>query len=469
MAHDVNPSESDVAAQVRAVLIQRIGAERCELWIAPDSIWSWTDGVLTVGLPTEFAAQLARRMLSDEISSLLHTVAGSQAELRFEVAPTIAATFVNPTSVRAPRLTRTLQPSEPAADSQPEFNASVDASRSLWRRFITGNSNQLAWSTARMMISEPGRMTPCLFHGPCGVGKTHLVSAIAEQLRSQSRLRRVVHLTSEQFTNEFTEGIKGGGLPMFRRKYRDVEALILDDVHFLQGKKATLGELKHTIDNLLKMGRQVVFTADRSINDLSFLGADIVARLRSGLAMPLSPIDETTRQVFLERELADASLNVPADAIKQITTKTVGDARVLQGIVKRLIATANFSSGTLTMDQCWNAVFDLIQATQPIVRLGDIERVVCEMFGLEPTSLQSQSKARTIAQPRMLAMFLARKYTPAAYKEIGDYFGKRRHSTVISAERTVEQWLTEDASLGETRGMKIRDAIRHVKANLQVG
>jgi chromosomal replication initiator protein len=312
-------------------------------------------------------------------------------------------------------------------------------------------------------------MTPVLFYGPCGVGKTHLISAIVQQLRSHCRMRRVVHMTSEQFTNDFTEAIKGGGLPLFRRKYRDVEALIVDDVHFLVGKKATLGEFKHTVDNLLRLGKQVILTADRSLNDLQGLGNDVVGRLRGGLVSPLMPIDEKTRSALLQREIDKADIKIPAEVVSQIAARTVGDGRVLQGIVKRLIAVASQAAVGLTWDQCWNSVYDLVQATQPVVRLGDIERVVCEVFGLAPTSLQSASKTRTIAQPRMLAMFLARKYTPAAYKEIGDYFGNRRHSTVISAERTVEEWLRDNMSLGDERGLTVRDAIRHVESHLQVG
>ena len=295
------------------------------------------------------------------------------------------------------------------------------------------------------------------------------MAAIAQQLRTHCRLRRVAHMTCEQFTNDFTEAIKGGGLPMFRRKYRDVDALLVDDIHFLIGKKATIVELKNTLDNLLRIGKQVIFTADRQLNDLHLLGQEIVGRLRGGLVSPLMPVDEKTRTSLLQREIAESGIELNNDVVQQIAARTVGDGRVLQGIVKRLVAMATLTGQKLTWEQCWDSVYDLVQATQPVVRLGDIERVVCEVFGLEPTSLQSSSKARTVAQPRMLAMFLARKYTPAAYKEIGDYFGKRRHSTVISAEKTVEEWLRRNTNLGDARGLSVRDALRHVESNLQGG
>ena len=478
MSHDVNQSEKDIAAQVRSALIARISAERYELWIAPETQWSWNDGALTLTFESDFACQLVRRMLGKELNAVLAAVVGPEAELRMEVGAVVAdsaqrnvaaeprAAAGNPVAARnsEPPATIKFAPAQ-TSDNETRHNNS----REFWSRFISGACNQLAWTTANMVVNDPGRMTPVLFHGPTGVGKSHLLAAVAQQLRTQCRMRRVVHMTSEQFTNDFTEAIKGGGLPMFRRKYRDVEALIIDDVHFLVGKKATLGEFKHTIDNLLRIGKQVILTADRNVNDLHGLGSDIVGRLRGGLVSPLMPIDEKTRTVLLQREIDEAAIAIPAEVVKQIAERTVGDGRVLHGIVKRLVAFSSQASDGLTWEQCWNAVYDLVQATQPVVRLGDIERVVCEVFGLAPTSLQSSSKTRTIAQPRMLAMFLARKYTPAAYKEIGDYFGNRRHSTVISAEKTVEEWLRDNTAFGDARGLTVRDAIRHVESHLQVG
>jgi len=339
-----------------------------------------------------------------------------------------------------------------------------------WTDFVTGASNQLAWTTVNMVLKNPGSMTPVLIHGTHGTGKSHLASALAQRLRSQRRMKRVVHITAEQFTNDFTEAIRGSGLPMLRRKYRDVDALIIDDVQFLIGKRATINELRHTLDNLLKAQRQVIFLSDRSLTELEPLGSDLVARLRGGLVAPLMPLDEEIRHRILRRDLAAAEVEISDDILLQISSRAIGDGRLLKGIAKRLQATAYCHEQSLTWDACWNAIYDLVQATQPIVRLGDIERVVCEVFGLEPHSLQSDRKTRSVSQPRMLAMFLARKYTPAAYQEIGDYFGQRRHSTVISAEKTVESWLEDNAKLQLARGeLGVRDAMRHVEAHLNVG
>ncbi len=498
MAHDVNQSELDVAAQVRSALVDKVSADRIELWLPHDALWTWKEGTLCIYFQNEFACQTAKRMLANDISDAMVQVLGFAAEIEFRAVA--GERLFDKRASRGVVPTQTIKvPSEAikatekkskvdafernqagATSGQLALNARENCGEptpmntparvvDLWEQFVQGNSNQLAWTTANLVVSEPGRLSPVVLHGPNGCGKSHLASAVAERLRSVRRLRRVVHMSSEQFTNDFMEGLRGGGLPMFRRKYRDVEALILDDIQFFVGKKSTIGELKHTLDNLLKAGKQIVLTSDRTLNELSGLGSDLIGRLRSGMVTPIFPLDEQTRSGVMSRMISAAGLDISQEIIEQIAARTAGDGRVLSGIAKRLIAVSALHAQKLSWDQCWSAVCDLVQATQPVIRIADIELAVCRMFGLEPDSLQSDSKSRSVSQPRMLAMFLSRKYTPAAYKEIGDYFGKRRHSTVISAEKTVAAWLDENSNMKVGRGLTIRDAIRHVESQLQVG
>lgn len=339
-----------------------------------------------------------------------------------------------------------------------------------WENFVTGNCNKMATATVEMVLKSPGVVTPLLVYGPCGSGKTHLVQALAQRFRQIHGARRVVYLSSEQFTNDFMEAIRGSGLPSFRRKYRDVECLILDDVQFLAGKRATLQELKHTLDTLLRQGRQVILVADRSLQELSILGPDVQARLTGGMVCPLEGLDEATRRELLGRLLAESRIKLAPKIVRELADKSSGDARVLFGLVNRLRALSLMLRGSFNEQQALEATQDLLTSCQPTVRLVDIERAVCDVFGLEPKSLQAKGKTKTISQPRMLAMFLARKYTRAAYAEIGDYFGHRRHSTVISAEKKVNEWLTDQsAEEGNMEVAKIREALRNVEANLRVG
>lgn len=493
MAHDVNQDETDVAALVRTALIEKITAERYDLWISTNTVWSWDSVALRLSFASEFACQIAKKMIGSDLLNVTRQVVGFDCEVEFQhdaaVAEATAARSALADEQALLAASGANQP-RPSGDARTTANAATNRKASptttefritdrsqatsmpggnLWRSVVRGASNELACTTATLTINEPGRLTPVFFYGPTGCGKSLLASAVAQQLRTTQRMRRVVHMTSEQFTNDFMEGLRGGGLPMFRRKYRDVEALVLDDVQFFAGKKSTLAEVKHTLDNLLTQKKQVICTADRSLNELGGLGPEIVGRLRGGLVSPIFPLDAGMRAEMLSQQLAAEGVSVEEGVVEQLAERCAGDGRIVGGIAKRLTATASLSGNRLSWNESWNAVFDLVQATQPVVRIGDIERVVCSVFGLEPDSLQSSSKMRSVSQPRMLAMFLARKYTPAAYKEIGEYFGRRRHSTVISAEKTVEGWLAETSQVSCSRGMNVRDALRHVESQLQIG
>ena len=474
MAHDVNQSEEDVAAQVRSVLVARISEERVDLWMPESTQWSVreNDNQLWLTFESDFASQLAQNMLKSDLTEAFKEVirdsqgdtAAQQCEVHFEVAKC------------APQAPLSQQPSTTAPTARPsvashprERNKLVATEVDHLAEFVQGESNQLAVAAAKMVVAEPGTITPVFIHGPNGSGKTLLASAIAQQLRGVQRLPRVIQMTSEQFLNDFTDGLRGGGLPMFRRKYRDVEALIVEDIQFFLGKKSSVTELKNTLDNLLRTGKQAVFTADRSLNELSALGSELIGRLRGGLSVPLFPLDYSVRRQVFESEIQSTKIDLDKSVVEELAKRSTGDGRVMSGIVKRLKAVSMLRGKKLDWDACWSAISDLVQATQPVVRISDIEKVVCDVFGLEPMSLRSPSKMRRISQPRMLAMFLARKYTPAAYKEIGGYFGRRRHSTVISAEKTVNTWLEENSDLDLGRGITVRDAIRHVESQLQVG
>jgi len=507
MAHEVKQSREDLAARVREALRLKIGSDRFDLWTSPETHWEIQSQTLTLGFATEFASQLCRKTLGSEIGQALREIQPNDKwEVRYEVMHGLVSPSTESCDQSVHReASRTAFPSASArnasahsasAHSASARNASAHnasarmpavstserptpfshstaretSNASDWfQNFILGDSNQMACAAVKMAASEPGRLSPIVLHGPPGCGKSMLLTAIAQRLRGGLRMRRVVYMTSEQFTNDFTEGLRGGGLPMFRRKYRDVEALLLDDLQFFAGKKSTVAEVRHTIDNLIRNGKQVVVSLDRPLHEVPQLGEELLGRLRGGLVTPLFPLDSGIRLNLIQRLANEAGLTLEPGVLEQLSERILGDGRLIRGVVHRLMAVASLQPGRLTWDRSWSAVYDLVQASQPVIRLADIEKAVCGMFGLDQDSLQSQSKMRSISQPRMLAMFLARKYTPSAYKEIGEYFGRRRHSTVISAEKTVESWLKENAQLEGPRQLSVRDAIRHVTAQLQVG
>lgn len=487
MAHEVNRNAKETISQVQATLSASVGSSRYDLWLNSQTQWNYDQEILTLRFTSEFAQQLCQKMLGKEISAaLLEVTRDPQCQVRYEVSAddqqggnTCPDHDLDQSNMQWP--SKSEHPTVAPLQSVQREVESQQAGRSeagimevghgadLWSQIVPGKSNQMAFAAVNLISAEPGKLTPLVIHGPTGTGKSMMLSALAMRLRTGCRLKRVVWMTSEQFTNDFTEALRGGGLPMFRRKYRDVDALLLDDFQFFAGKRSTMAEVRHTIDNLLRSGKQVVVAVDRGLGELDELGDELLGRLRSGLVAPVLSLDRSIRTNLLIQLTRNAGIQIQADAIEQLADRIPGDGRLIRGVVHRLMAVSSVSPGVLNWDRCWDAVHDLIQSSQPVVRMSDIERVVCGVFGLNQDCLQSKSKIRSISQPRMLAMFLARKYTPAAYNEIGHYFGRRRHSTVISAEKTVETWLQANAKVDGVRQLTVRDVIRQVESQLQVG
>lgn len=339
-----------------------------------------------------------------------------------------------------------------------------------WEEFIVGAHNQFAWTACQMVLERPGQISPLLIHGPHGVGKTHLAVALSQRLKAQHRFRRAIFLTGEQFTIEYTENAKSGGFASFRKKYRDVEVLVIDDVQFCLGKSGTLIELRNTIDMLLRESRQVILVSDRGLHELDGLGQDLHARLSGGMNCPIEPMDPQTRKALLARLCTQHALSLDQEVLAWIADQCGADARVIRGIVLRLVANQRMLGRPLSSEEATNAISDIVRANRPIIRLQDIEQAVCKAFGLENQKLQTKSKCQSLSQPRMLAMFLARKHTRTALSEIGEYFGNRTHSTVISAQKKVDSWIDEKETMqvGHTT-MSVHEILRSLEASLQVG
>ncbi|HEY1786482.1 MAG TPA: DnaA/Hda family protein [Pirellulales bacterium] len=336
--------------------------------------------------------------------------------------------------------------------------------------FVLGTSNRLAFTTAQMALARPGSVSPLLVYGPHGVGKTHLLEGIWSAFRRAHRQAGAIYLSAEQFTSYFLEALRGAGLPSFRRKYRDVELFILDDIQFFTGKRATLVELLHTIDTLTAAGKQLVFAADRSPAALKSLGPEIAARLAGAMACRIEPPEYATRLAIVGQLAVEWEIAVPADVQAYVASHLTSQARELAGALRRLEATSFALGKPITLSMAEEALGDLIHTSGRAVRLGDIEKAICDVFHLEPDSLQSDRKVKTVSHPRMLAMWLARKHTRVALSEIGHFFGRRSHSTVISAQKKVELWMAAGSPLDiDGRRCNVEDAIRRVEESLRAG
>jgi chromosomal replication initiator protein len=485
---DVNGCDKEIVSTLRRALADRIGAERYDLWFAATTRFDLAQDRLTVAVPNTFIQDWLRTHFRNPLEATARELLGPSAMVGFEVDPQFAArrgadpaetAAADPTPIAA-------QPSssdrvvagaaagtslrvvrdEPAPTPRPKR---VTAPRRLgeFDEFVVGTTNRLAYTAALDVVERLGRISPLFLHGPTGVGKTHLLEAMVTAAQRQNTEARTAYLTAEQFTTEFLEALHGRGLPNFRRKFRDLHLLVLDDLQFFEGKRATLVEFVHTLDVLQRDGRQVVVTADRPPEQLGFLGPEIRNRLTSGLACRVEAPDMTTRLGIASNLAVKLGLNLPDDVRHYVATHFSAHAREVAGALKRLVIAMRAYDRPLDLPLAEQALDELLRNRRKAVRLADIERAVCDVFGLEADALQSARKGKEVSQPRMLAMWLARKYTRSALSEIGTFFGGRSHSTVISANKKVDSWMTTREPLRLAVGKcPFDEAVRRVEETL---
>jgi chromosomal replication initiator protein len=336
--------------------------------------------------------------------------------------------------------------------------------------FQFGAANSLAKAATDQVIQRPGQISPLVLFGPVGCGKTHLATGLGQHLRRKFQSFTVLQLSAEQFTTRFLQALNGSGLPSLRSQFRDVELLILEDIQFFQGKKATLIELQHTIDSLLRLGKQLILTTDRHPNDLTFLSPEIQTRLVSGLVIPLQAADREARLAICERWSQQWGLRLASGMSEWLADHISGDARRLSGALFRLLATQSSRGSLIEPAEAMEVLSDYAGVPAQSCSLAMIQKAVCGLCGVDPAELNGAQRTRKISGARMLAMFLARKHTPAALSEIGAFFGGRRHSTVVAAEKRIRNWVQSNESLETaSRPLNLREAIRKLESQLKTG
>lgn len=335
--------------------------------------------------------------------------------------------------------------------------------------FITGSCNEFAFSATTMAISTPEVATPLFLHGPTGTGKSHLLAAIAEEFRRRRRMRRVIVLTAEQFTNDFVGSVNSTGLPSFRRKYREVDALLIDDVHFLASKTATLREALYTLETLFAAGKPMVFTANLPPADIRGLTGELAGRMASGLVCPLLALDQATRLNLLVRLVKTRCvLDCDPNLLAEVSESVGGDARAVTGVANLIGMLQRMFRREPTIDEIRQFGGDLMRNTRTAPSLRSIEQAVCDAFGIEKDGLRGKAQTRRISEPRTLAMYLARQHTGSAFTEIAKHFGRRSHTGAIAAQQKVQKWLSDGKQIGGgDAAMAAADAITKIEARLR--
>jgi chromosomal replication initiator protein len=359
---------------------------------------------------------------------------------------------------------------EPLARHKQDITATL-SHRYTFAEYVVGRSNELAYAAANAVAAAPGKTyNPLFVHGPTGIGKTHLMQAIAHEILARNPSCRVMFVSTEQFTNDVITSIAKRTMPDFRRRYRETDLLLVDDVHFLGGKETTQEEFFHTFNAIYEAGRQVVVTSDRPPSEIPRLEARLVSRFEWGMVADISQPDLEHRIAILRRKAEADHLEraMPDDVLEFVANHVQTNVRELEGSIIKLLAYSSLRGKPVTVDLAREALRDKVRSgeARPTKssrhdRLRAIQQKVAQEWGVTVEGLQAKSRTRAVTVPRQVAMFLSRELLGLQLVEIGSAFGGRDHSTVIHSLDRVTAML-EESSEFRGRVEKIRDSLRIV-------
>lgn len=488
-----------------------LGSQRFDLWFGPETTIRVEDDKIVFGVRKRFAADWIRNHLLKDLDRACFQAFGKS--LPIEIVVQKANASLSPVkkphcfpvpdgrSISINQAARSVSPSVPpsqsplysivaAANPEQPSPEQLELKKLLapkilppqktgrrfasLKTFVEGLSNRLACRAADLAVNHPGQINPIYIYGPTSVGKTHLLEGIWSEVRRQKDRKPPLYLTTEQFVSSFLEGIQSGSsrnvFQTFRNKFKDISILLIDDIQYLYRKDATQTEFLYTIDMLRSRNVQIVLTGDRPLRELTGLKQEIVCRLEAGMVCGIEQPERETALKIFQNMVAQRQLSIGADVCRMVTARLGAHARQLSGALNRLHAVHLATGNEITLELAEETLADLIRGNRRNVRLKDIEQAVCDTFGISEESLQSKSRNKQIATPRMLAMWLARKYTRSGLSEIGKYFGNRSHSTVITAQKKVDAWVDLNNPIhADDFDMPIAEAIQKIERILQSG
>ncbi|WP_086929255.1 chromosomal replication initiator protein DnaA [Agarilytica rhodophyticola] len=320
----------------------------------------------------------------------------------------------------------------------------------IFENFVVGKSNQLGLAAATQVSENPGgAYNPLFIYGGVGLGKTHLMHAVGNALCQRKPGAKVVYLHSERFVADMVKALQLNAINDFKRYYRSVDALLIDDIQFFAGKERSQEEFFHTFNALLEGGQQIIVTCDRYPKEIDGLEERLKSRFGWGLTVAIEPPELETRVAILMKKADQAAMNLPNDAAFFIAQRIRSNVRELEGALKRVIANAHFTNREISVDLVREALKDLLALQDRLVSTDNIQRVVAEYYKIKVSDLHSKRRSRSVARPRQVAMYLAKDLTNHSLPEIGEVFGGRDHTTVLHACRKIKELLESDADIKE--------------------
>ncbi len=433
-----------------------MGVNSFRSWIEPLQFIGVEDGIARFCVPTNFMGNYVSLNYGDMLLSKIARFNPSIRRIVFDTAP--ASTAETTRAESAPTPAESL--ASPEVQSRKQTRSDTLSGSPLDKRFtfdsfVVGKPNELAHAAARR-VAEGGPVTfnPLFLYGGVGLGKTHLMHAIAWELRSKQPHLNVLNLSAEQFMYRFVQALRDRKMMDFKEMFRSVDVLMVDDVQFIAGKDSTQEEFFHTFNALVDQHKQIIISADRAPDEIKDLENRIRSRLQSGLVVDLHPTDYELRLGILQAKSEMYArmypgLEVERGILEFLAARIVSNVRILEGALTRLFAFASLVGKPISMDLTQECLTDILRVSERKVSIEEIQRKVADHYLIRHSDLVGPKRVRTFARPRQIAMYLCKQLTTRSLPEIGRHFGGRDHTTVMHGVRRIEELKKQDAQIAE--------------------
>ncbi len=456
MAKPTTPaSGGDVQAQwarVRGRLREEFGEAAFRSWLKSMTLAEVDENRVRIGVPTRFLRDWVAAHYADRVRALWNAENAAITAVDIFVSGGAAQAESALPPAPASREKETIAAAEPSEDK--EIGAALDP-RFTFENFVVGKPNELAHAAARRVAESsvgPGRsvpFNPLFLYGGVGLGKTHLMHAIAWHIRTHDPSRKLIYLSAEKFMYQFIRALRFKDTMAFKGQFRSVDVLMIDDVQFISGKDSTQEEFFHTFNALVDQNRQVIISADKSPSDLEGMEERMRSRLGWGLVADIHPTTYELRLGILQAKAEQQRMQIPIKVLEFLAHKITSNVRELEGALNRIIAHAQLVGRAISIESAQEVLHDLLRANDRRVTIDEIQKRVAEHYNIRLADMHSARRARAVARPRQVAMYLCKQLTPRSLPEIGRKFGGRDHTTVMHAVRKIEELRANDRTLAE--------------------
>jgi chromosomal replication initiator protein len=442
-------------------LQNEVGEDNYCSWLQPlrPSEENHSDAEVTFVVPTTFMRDWVVRHYSDILKRGIKEITSEQCDVSYVVQSAIDAKRYLARGDKKGAVHKNTVPEGQSTKSEGMYNPSETGimsqgnpldPRFTFDNFVVGRSNEFAFQAARRIAeSDEVAYNPFFLYGGVGLGKTHLMQAIAWQIHSRNPKAKILYISSEKFLTHFVRALRDKSIMAFKEAFRSVDVLMVDDIQFIAGKDSTQEEFFHTFDALVNDRKQVILTADKSPHELKNIEERLRSRLGWGLATEMHPPSLETRIAILEKKSQALGIELNRDVSMFLADRISSNVRELEGALNRLVAHSTLIRQSLTVETAQDLLKDLFRTYNRVITLEEIQKKVTEYYNLRTADMHSARRTKTIARPRQIAMYLSKKLTTRSFPEIGKSFGGRDHTTVMHAVKTIEKLLSTDPSVKE--------------------